>query len=216
MYNLVVADDHTLVRQGVRRIIEEGGVYKVVGETGDGAGIIPLIRRLNPDMIILDISLPNLRGIEAIRKIIKINKKIKILILTMHKNEEYVYESLTNGAHGYLLKEDADSELIKAIGMIQSDKLYISSSFSSDIIKGLVQRKNNKGVRSPFNILSAREREVLKLLTEGNTSKMIAGQLSISTRTVEHHRLNIMKKLKISNVAKLVQYSIKAGLIDLA
>ncbi|HEX7320628.1 MAG TPA: response regulator transcription factor [bacterium] len=216
MYNLVVADDHTLVRQGLRRIIEEGGAYKVVGETGDGAGIIPLIRRLIPDMIILDISLPNLRGIEAIRKIIKINKKIKILILTMHKNEEYVYESLTNGAHGYLLKEDADSELIKAISMIQSDKLYISSSFSSDIIKGLVQRKNHKSVKSQFRILSVREREVLKLLAEGNSSKKIAGQLSISTRTVEHHRLNIMKKLKISNIASLVQYAIKAGLVDLA
>ena len=215
MYNLVIADDHTLVRQGLRRIIEESGAYKIVGETGDGAEIVSLIRRLAPDMIILDISLPNLRGIEAIRKIIKVNKKIKILILTMHKNEEYVYESLTNGAHGYLLKEDADSELIKAISMIQSDKLYISSSFSSDIIKGLVQRKNNKSVMSPFSILSAREREVLKLLTEGNSSKKIASQLSISTRTVEHHRLNIMKKLKISNVANLVQYALKTGLIDL-
>jgi DNA-binding NarL/FixJ family response regulator len=216
MYNIVIADDHTLVRQGLRRIIEEGGAYEVVGETGDGNEIVSLIRRLAPDMIILDISLPNLRGIEAIPKIIKINKKIKILILTMHKNEEYVYESLTNGAHGYLLKDDADSELIKAIRLIQSDKIYISSSFSSDIIKGLVQRKNHKSVKSQFSIISAREREVLKLLAEGNSSKKIAGQLSISTRTVEHHRLNIMKKLKISNIANLVQYAIKAGLIDLA
>jgi two-component system response regulator NreC len=215
MYNLVIADDHTLVRQGLRRIIEEDGACKVVGETGDGAEIVPLIRKFNPDMIVLDISLPNLRGIEAIPKIIKISKKIKILVLTMHKNEEYVYQSLTNGAHGYLLKEDADSELIKAISVIRLDKMYLSSSFSSDIIKGLIQRKSIKSAKRTFGILSLREREVLKLIAEGNSSKKIASRLSISTRTVEHHRLNIMKKLKISNVASLVQYSIRTGLIDL-
>lgn len=136
----------------------------------------------------------------------------------MHKNDEYVYECLVNGAQGYLLKDDADIELIAAIKEIQKNKIYISSSFSSEVISKLVQHRSkerDKKQRSVFKDLSPREREVLKLIAEGNQNKKVARKLGISVRTVEHHRLSIMRKLNVSNTAGLVKYSIKAGLVEL-
>lgn len=218
MYNLFIADDHTVLRNGLKRIIEENSGYKIVGETGDGLEIVRQLRKLHPDMIILDISMPGLRGIEAINKIRKFNKNIKILILTMHKNDEYVYECLVNGAQGYLLKDDADIELIAAIKEIEKNKIYISSSFSSEVISKLVQHRSkerDKKPRSVFKDLSPREREVLTLIAEGNQNKKVARKLGISVRTVEHHRLSIMRKLNVSNTAGLVKYAIKAGLVEL-
>jgi two-component system response regulator NreC len=215
MYKIFIADDHTMIRQGLRRILEEVTGYKVIGECGDGLQVIPQLRRLQPDMIMLDISLPNLRGIELIKKIRKFDKGMKILVLTMHKNEEYVYECLTGGAQGYILKEDADSELISAIGQIQSGKIYVSSSFTGDVIKNLLERNAKIDDYSPFRVLSSREREILKLTAEGDTNKKIAVKLSISNRTVEHHRANIMKKIGVKNVASLIKYAVKAGLVDL-
>ena len=218
MYNIFIADDHTIIRQGLSRIIEEVSGYKVIGETGNGLQILPLVRELKPDMMILDISMPNLRGIEAIQKIRRVNKKIKILVLTMHKNEDYVYECLTSGAQGYILKEDADTELITAIKSVRQDNVYVSSSFTGDVIKKLVQRKSDvydKKGGSVFKVLTTREREVLKLIAEGNSNKKLAMKLGISIRTVEHHRLSIMRKLGVSNVVDLVKYAIKTGLIDL-
>jgi two-component system response regulator NreC len=215
MYKIFIADDHTMIRQGLRRILEEVTGYKVIGECGDGLQVMPQLRRFQPDMIMLDISLPNLRGIELIKKIRKFDKGMKILVLTMHKNEEYVYECLTGGAQGYILKEDADSELISAIGQIQSGKIYVSSSFTGDVIKNLLERNAKIDDYSPFRVLSSREREILKLTAEGDTNKKIAVKLSISNRTVEHHRANIMKKIGVKNVASLIKYAVKAGLVDL-
>jgi len=218
MYNLFIADDHTVLRNGLKRIIEENAGYKIIGETGDGLEIVRQLRKLRPNMIILDISMPGLRGIEAVNKIRKFNKNIKILILTMHKNDEYVYECLVNGAQGYLLKDDADIELIAAIKEIRHNKIYISSSFSSEVISKLVQHRSkerDKRQRSVFKDLSPREREVLKLIAEGNQNKKVARKLGISVRTVEHHRLSIMRKLNVSNTAGLVKYAIKAGLVEL-
>jgi DNA-binding NarL/FixJ family response regulator len=203
-----------IVRNGLRRIIEEKPGYKVIGETGDGLQILPSILKLQPDMIILDISMPNLRGIEAIGKIRKVNKKVKILVLTMHKNEDYVYECLISGAQGYILKEDADTELMSAIESVRRDKIYVSASFTRDVIKKLVQKRGVKS-GSFFGVLSPREREILKLIAEGKANKKIAELLSISVRTVEHHRSSIMKKLGVSNTAGLVRYAIKTELVDL-
>ena len=210
-----IADDHTMIRQGLKKILEEVPGYKVIGECGDGLQIIPQIRKLRPQLILLDISLPNLRGIEVIKKIRKFDKTIKILVLTMHKNEEYVYECLTGGAQGYILKEDADTELLSAIQQIRSGKIYVSSSFTGDVIKNLLERNAKIDDYSPFRVLSGREREILKLTAEGDTNKKIAVKLSISNRTVEHHRANIMKKIGVKNVASLIKYAVKAGLVDL-
>ncbi len=212
----MLADDHTLIRQGLKRIVEEDEKAEVVAETGDGLQILPTMRKHSPDMLILDISLPHLRGIEAISKIRKVNKKIKILILTMHKNEDYVYECLSAGAQGYVLKEDAESELHTAIDSLKNDSYYISQSFSNEVIRNLIRRQGSKYRESVFDILTSREREILKLIAEGKSNKRIAQLLSLSTRTVEHHRLHIMKKLHISKVADLVIFAIRHGLVDMS
>jgi two-component system response regulator NreC len=218
LIRIFLADDHKLLRDGVKRIIEEDPKFSVIGETGDGLEITRQIRKLKPDIIILDISLPNLRGIEAIRKIRRFDKKIKILILTMHKNDEYVYQCLVNGAQGYVLKEDADIELISALKTIMVNRIFISPSFTSDVIKKLLSRARDRKTRergTAFDDLTPRERDIVKLIAEGNANKNIAKKLSISVRTVEHHRFNITKKLGLSNTAALVKYAIKAGLVDL-
>lgn len=217
MFTLFLADDHTIIRQGLKRIIEENPGHRVIGETGDGLDIEPKLRRLNPDMIILDLSLPNLNGIEAVRKIRRFNKKIKILILTMHKNDEYVYECLLNGAQGYVLKEDADTELLSAITSIQRNNIYISPSFTSDVIKKLVRHNSLKGdrIKRPVSQdLTPREREILKLVAEGNSNRTIADKLHISIRTVEHHRQNLMNKLGAQNTASLVRYAFRNKIIE--
>ncbi len=215
MYNILLAEDHTIVRQGIKRIIEEVQDYTVIGEVGNGLQILPETKKLSPNMIILDISMPNLRGIEAIAEIKKIDEFIKILILTVHKNEEYVYQCLSSGANGYILKEDAAKELIFAIDTIRQNKIYISSTFRSDVILDLLKRKGDLSDKPSIEILTNREREVLKLIAEGYANKRIAKLLSISVRTVERHRLNIMKKLNVSNVVELVKYALKIGLVDL-
>lgn len=217
MYDIFLADDHTIIRHGLRRIIEENPGYRIVGETGDGLKVISKIRTLHPNMIILDLSMPDLNGIEVVNRIRKYNKKIKILILTMHKNNEYVYECLVNGAQGYMLKEDADSELISAIKALKTGNIYISPSFSNEVIKNLIERRSNTDKRrgsAVRRVLTPREREVLKLVAEGNSNKKIADKLGISVRTAEHHRLNIMKKLSVTNTAGLVRYALRTKVID--
>lgn len=214
MYRIFLADDHTLIRQGLKRILEENDSYKIVGETGDGLQIVPNIKRLQPDAIILDISMPNLMGIDAISKIRKVDKKIKILILTMHRNEDYVYECLVSGAHGYILKEDADTELVAAMEAIRRDNIFISSSFAEEVIREFVGKKRESRTKKPLTALTAREQEVLRLIAEGMSNKEVAKALSISVRTVEHHRLNIMRKLDVSNVTGLIKYAVKAKLIS--
>jgi two-component system response regulator NreC len=214
MYRIFIADDHTLIRQGLKRILEENDGYEVIGETGDGLQIVPDITRLSPDAIILDISMPNLRGIDAISRIRKVDKKIKILILTMHRSEDYVYECLVSGAHGYLLKEDADTELLAALEAIRRDNIFVSSSFAEDVIKEFVGKKRESRAKTSPTALTAREQQVLRLIAEGMSNKEVAKALAISVRTVEHHRLNIMRKLNVSNVAGLIKYAVKARLVS--
>ena len=207
-YRIVLADDHTLFRQGVRKIIEEVVDYKVVEEVSDGLALVELLNKLTPDMVILDISMPNLRGIEATRDIKRIHPDLKILILTMHKNREYLYQAISAGAVGYLLKEDADTDLLYAIETIRQGKTYISPILSVGLRDDLVNIYQRNRSTSPFGPLTTREREVLKLITEGRSSKDIAVFLHISVRTVQHHRSNIMEKLSAKSTADLVKYAI--------
>ncbi len=207
-YRIVLADDHTLFRQGVRKIIEEVVDYKVVEEVSDGLALVELLKKLTPDMIILDISMPNLRGIEATHDIKRIHPDLKILILTMHKNKEYLYQAISAGALGYLLKEDADTDLLYAIETIRQGKTYISPILSVGLRDDLVNIYQRNRSTSPFGPLTTREREVLKLIAEGRSSKDIAAILFIAVRTVQHHRANIMEKLSAKSIADLVKYAI--------
>lgn len=210
---IVLADDHALIRHGVKKMIEQDPALKVVGEAADGLELIALVKTIPADLVILDISMPNLRGIEAIREVRKICPAIKVLMLTMHKGEQYLCSSFASGADGYLLKEDSDTELLPAIARVRQGELYISPNlageFPEDVIASCSRRGDGFG-----EILTPREKQILQLVAEGVTSRDIADKLDISKRTVEHHRANMMKKLNIKRVADLIKYAIGRGLSD--
>jgi DNA-binding NarL/FixJ family response regulator len=210
--SILLADDHVMFRRGVRRILQGIDQVEVVGEASDGFELLELLKKTAPDLVILDISMPNLRGLEAAREIKVINPKVKVLILTMHKDREYLYHAFAAGAEGYLLKEDADSELLAAIEILRQGGTYISPLLSPQLAGLLTERAQPAG--KPWlsgEPLTVREREVIKLIAEGKSSKEIGGLLFISSRTVQHHRANIMKKLNIKKTADLIKYAIQKG-----
>ncbi len=213
-YTIVLADDHVLVRQGLRRIIEGMAGLEVIGEANDGIELLNLLNQVSPDMVILDIFMPNLRGIEAIHEIKKIHPDVKVLILTMHKDKEYLYLTLSAGAKGYLLKEDADKELFSAIEKVRQGKTYISPYFSEEVLNDLVQvGKDDTKTIFDMDPLTPREREVLKLIADGKSSKEIANLLFISVSTVNNHRASIMEKLRLNKATDLVKYAIRKGYV---
>jgi len=213
-YRIILADDHVLFRQGLRRILEEKADLEVVGEAGDGLDLLNLLKEVHPHMVILDISMPNLRGIEATHEIKAILPALKVLILTMHKDEEYLSQAISAGVDGYLLKEDADRELYSAIEKIRQGRMYIPPSLSDNLAEQWVKTNQGKGkISFGPDVLTVREREVLKLTAEGKSSREIADLLFISVRTVEHHRANFMEKLNLKKNVDLVKYAIRKGYI---
>jgi len=209
-YHILLADDHTMFRQGIKRIIEESDNLKIVGEVGNGFELLEFLKNRSVDMVILDISMPKMRGIEATREAKVIRPHIKILILTMHKNTEYVQHSIKAGADGYLIKEDSDTELLTAINKILQGDRYISHSLALELADDFLS-KERKDLKYPFDRLTTREREVLKLIAEGKSSRNIGELLFISPRTAEHHRANMKKKLGLQSTADLIKYAIKKG-----
>ena len=209
-YNIVLADDHVMFRQGIKRIIEESENLKIVGEVGSGLELLELLKNGSVDMVILDISMPEMRGIEATREAKIVCPDVKILILTMHKNTEYVQHAIKAGADGYMIKEDSDTELVTAINKVLQGDRYISHALTLELADDFL-RKGRKDFKQPFDTLTIREREVLKLIAEGKSSKGVAELLFISPRTAEHHRANIRKKLGIKSTADLTKHAIKMG-----
>jgi len=205
-YRIILADDHALLRQGLRRIIEGAADLKIVGEAGDGLELMALLNTVVPDMVILDISMPNLRGLEAMRLIKEKYPETKVLILTMHKDAEYVSRALSAGADGYLLKEDADHELFSAVEKIRGGGRYLSPRLSEGLAEEWIRMQNGDQ-----KLLSAREKEVLRLIVDGKSNREVADILFISVRTVERHRSNIMDKLNLKNAADLIKYGIREG-----
>lgn len=201
-YRIILADDHVLIRRGIRKIIEEVADLEIVGEAGDGIELLLLLNAAVPDMVVLDISMPNMRGIEAISEIKLKCPDVKVLILSMHK--EYLYQALSAGANGYLLKEDAEKDLFTAIENIRHKRIYLSPGLRGEL---LADRSHSS------ESLTVREREVIKLIAEGKTNKEIAELLFISVRTVENHRASIMNKLNLKNSADLIKYAIQKGYI---
>jgi DNA-binding NarL/FixJ family response regulator len=210
-YRVVLADDHAMFRQGVKKILQDAKELAVVGEASDGFELLEVAKETIPDMVILDISMPNLRGLEATREIKTILPHIKVLILTMFRSKEYVYGAISAGAEGYLLKEDADTELFIAVEKIRQGGRYISPILSGELTHDLIHMGHEGHSASPGNLLTLREKEVLKLIAEGKSHKEIADLLFISVRTVDHHRANIMRKLKIKDTAGLTKYAIREG-----
>jgi DNA-binding NarL/FixJ family response regulator len=203
-YTIILADDHAMFREGVRKIIERIEGALISGEANDGLELLELLKKSSPNLVILDISMPNLRGLEAIREIKKTYPKVKILVLTMHKKKEFLRQALRDGADGFLLKEDAGSELIRAVQTVRNGGKYLSSLLTNVLTSLAVEEEKPE-------VLTKREKEILKLVAEGKRTKDIAEALYISPHTVRRHRSNIMDKLNFQNLTDLVKYAISQG-----
>jgi DNA-binding NarL/FixJ family response regulator len=211
MYRLVLAEDHILVREGLKKIIEDFAPLQVVGEVSDGEQLLHFLTKWPVDMVLLDISMPKLSGIEVTREIKKRYPGIKVLILTMHKKREYLSDALAAGADGYLLKEDAAKELLAAIKQIRQGEIYVSPLLSTELANLYARSSRKAAVGYGMETLTPREIEIIKLIAEGKSSKEIAAQLFLSFRTVQNHRTKIMRKLNLKKNTDLVKYAIQMG-----
>lgn len=213
---IFLADDHVILREGLKHILMEDKSIEIIGEAGDGREALEKIDKLKPDIAILDISMPSLSGLDAARIIRKYDKNIKILILTRHDNEEYVQQAIKSGVNGFILKDSAGDDLLKAVRDVMTGNIYLSPKIITNIVKsGIFEPGNKKKLKTESSgLLTNREHEVLKLVAEGKSSNEIADLLRISPKTVKVHRLNIMNKLDIRNITALVKYAIKTGIIE--
>ena len=213
--NVLLVDDHTIVREGLRSLISEYNYIKVIGEANDVFEMLNLLKSIKPDIIILDISLPGVNGLDAIKKIFRINPKVKIIILSMYSDKEFIYRSLKLGAKGYLVKKNAAKDLIAAIEAVQRGEVYLSPTILPEIVENYLKVADYFIIgENILNKLTLREKQIFYLLAQGNKNNVIAKKLHISTRTVETHRYNIMKKMGIKNVAELIKLAFKSGVVE--
>ncbi len=209
-YRIILADDHALIRQGLRRILEENQEFKVVGEAGNGIELLKLLDNVKADMVIVDMSMPIMEGTDAAAKIRQAHPDMKIMVLTMHGEVEFLSRAMAAGVDGYVLKENCDTDLFEAIHKIRKGKMYISPCMSDAVLDRWLRVQRGEGV-SPGKSgeLSARESEIMKLLAEGKSNKEIASETGLSVRTVEYHRAKLMKKLNLKSVADLIKYALQ-------
>jgi two-component system, NarL family, response regulator NreC len=211
---IVLGDDHTLVRQGLRKILEESGEWEVVAEAGDGREAVRQVLALRPDVVLLDIGMPLLNGIESTRQIVRRHPEIRVLILSMHADEPYIIKALQAGAKGYLLKDSADTDLIRGVADVAAGKSFFSPVVAKVMLDDYVRHLADKGISDRYDALSEREREIFQLIAEGHSNKDIAEVLSISPATVETHRAHIFQKLDLHNTAEVVLYAVRRGIIS--
>ncbi len=215
LIEIVIADDHTIVRQGLRKLLEEEDCLKITGEAVDGHEAVQIVQKVTPDIVIMDIAMPLLNGIEAARQISQSDLKTRIIILSMHDHTRYIRELLSIGVSGYLLKNSVSSDIIKAIMAAVKGERYLSPSISNRVIEDFVSMNRKTAQDELYNTLSNREREVFQMMVEGYSTKQIAEMLCLSPSTVKSHRSNIMEKLQMDNISKLIQYAIQLGVIDI-
>jgi DNA-binding NarL/FixJ family response regulator len=213
-YRIVIAEDHTILREGLRSLLTSGSEFEVVGEAEDGREAIRCVEKLKPDLILTDLSMPRMNGMEAIREIKKRSPETKILVLTVHKTEEYILATVRAGADGYLLKDSTHAELLMAVKHVLSGKRYISPGISDKVLDGYLEGRKTLKTRTSWETLTQREREILKLIAEGYRNKEIAEELCISVKTVEKHRSNLMEKLNLHNIQALTAFAIEKGLVS--
>ena len=212
---ILLADDHSLMRRGLKELISKNIGMEIVGQAATGLEAVRLARKLTPDVVVMDIGMADLNGIEATRQIIAENSKVRVLALSMHSDTRYVTEMLRAGAAGYLLKDAADEELTRAIVTVARLQTYLSPAIAGRIVEKHVTQKTTVDGDTAFSVLTVREREILQLLAEGKSAKEIAGTLGRSIKTVETHRHNIMTKLDLHSLPELTKYAIREGLTGL-
>jgi DNA-binding NarL/FixJ family response regulator len=210
---ILLADDHTVVRQGLRKLLEERPDWEVIAEAGDGREAVRLAEQQKPDVAILDVAMPLLNGIEATRQITRRVPSTRVLVLSMHADEAYVTQILQAGATGYLLKDSADVDLLKAVGEAAQGRSFFSPAIARVMLDDYVRQLADKGVTDRYESLSEREREIFQLIAEAKTNKEIAALLNVSPSTVETHRAHIMEKLDLHSAAEIVLYAVRRGVI---
>lgn len=213
-YRIVIADDHTILREGLRALLSSDPDFEVVGEAEDGRSTIRCAKKLSPDLVLMDLSMPRMNGLEAIKDMKKENPDTKIVALTVHKTEEYVLATLRAGADGYVLKDAHHSELVLALKNVLKGKRYLSPGIAEKVIEGYLEGRKALKPASIYDTLTQREREILKLIAEGYKNKEVADYLCISLKTVEKHRANLIKKLDLHNTAALTAFAMEKGLIN--
>ena len=212
-YEIVIAEDHTILREGLRALLSSHPDFEVVGEAEDGREAIRRVEKLMPDLVLMDLSMPRMNGLEAIKEIKKRSPEVKIIALTVHKTEEYILATLQAGADGYALKDATHSELVMAIEHVLEGNSYLSPDISGKVIEGYLEGRKTLKTTSAWDTLTQREREILKLIAEGYKNREVADYLCISLKTVEKHRANLMKKLDLHNTAALTACAIEKGLV---
>jgi two-component system response regulator NreC len=211
---IVLADDHKLMRSGLRVLLEQQQDFAVVGEASDGREAVTLVSSQKPDVLVMDIGMPNLNGIEAAAQITQNHPEISVVMLSMHSDESYVLRALKAGAKGYLLKDSAETDLIRAVHSVAEGKSFFSPAVSKVLLNDYVRKLKRSGTEDPYDLLTPREREVLQLVAEGKSNKDVAQLLNLSVYTVETHRSNIMEKLNLHGVPELILYAVRKGIIS--
>lgn len=210
---ILIADDHGIVRQGLRSVLSRDEVFEIVGEAADGREAVLLAESLAPNVVIMDIAMPSLSGIEATAQICKASPEVKIIILSMHSDETYILRALNAGAKGYLLKDSAEVDLVRAVHSVSRGRPFFSPEITQVLLEDYMRSLQQKGLQDSYDLLTDREKEVLHLIAHGKTNKEVAVALDLSTNTVESHRTSLMKKLNLHNTAEIVLYAVRKKIV---
>ena len=211
---ILIADDHGIVRKGLRLQLEQNNEFEVVGEATEGREAVRMAEELMPDVVIMDIAMPNLNGIQATTQVVKKNPQIGVIILSMYSDETYLMRTLAAGAKGYLLKDSADVDLHRAVEVVAQGKPFFSPAIADTLLEDYMRQLQQRGLQDSYDLLTEREKEILQLLAEGKSNKDVAGILNLSTNTVETHRTRIMQKLDLHSTAEIVLYAVRKGIIS--
>ena len=211
---VLLADDHSIVRRGLRSALEDDPSFQIVGEAANGREAVQLAELLVPDVAIIDIAMPQLNGIDATALIQKASPKTRVLMLSVHSDETYILRALTAGAHGYLLKDSAENEVVSAVRALAQGNSYFSPAIAKTLLDEHVRYLRNRGLEDSYDLLTDREKEVLQLLAEGRSNKEVAAVLGIGVSTIETHRMNLMQKLNLHSTAEIVLYAVRKRIIN--